>query len=176
MYLYFVFFIIFGAFFTLNLFIGVIIDNFNEQKKKISIKSMNTSFIQAPNVPLSPYSNYGWTFWTILLLLWCKHLKKIPINCIDWKHELTEPPLTRKMWRQNNESQKKAWGQKENCIKCPLIVFFYNHPPPLWCFDLTMYTFPVYGADGRYFPFSVYDTHSTYVHTSVFSSKWDSFC
>nr|WQE97497.1 voltage-gated sodium channel [Varroa destructor] len=34
MYLYCVFFIIFGAFFTLNLFIGVIIDNFNEQKKK----------------------------------------------------------------------------------------------------------------------------------------------
>ena len=39
MYLYFVFFIIFGSFFTLNLFIGVIIDNFNEQKKKISLKS-----------------------------------------------------------------------------------------------------------------------------------------
>ena len=38
MYLYFVFFIIFGSFFTLNLFIGVIIDNFNEQKKKISFK------------------------------------------------------------------------------------------------------------------------------------------
>ena len=37
MYIYFVFFIIFGSFFTLNLFIGVIIDNFNEQKKKISI-------------------------------------------------------------------------------------------------------------------------------------------
>ncbi|XP_065581599.1 sodium channel protein para-like isoform X2 [Artemia franciscana] len=34
MYLYFVFFIIFGSFFTLNLFIGVIIDNFNEQKKR----------------------------------------------------------------------------------------------------------------------------------------------
>ncbi|XP_066483214.1 sodium channel protein type 4 subunit alpha isoform X2 [Tiliqua scincoides] len=34
MYLYFVIFIIFGAFFTLNLFIGVIIDNFNQQKKK----------------------------------------------------------------------------------------------------------------------------------------------
>uniref|UniRef100_T1JEU7 Sodium channel protein n=1 Tax=Strigamia maritima TaxID=126957 RepID=T1JEU7_STRMM len=33
-YLFFVFFIIFGSFFTLNLFIGVIIDNFNEQKKK----------------------------------------------------------------------------------------------------------------------------------------------
>lgn len=37
MYLYFVVFIIFGSFFTLNLFIGVIIDNFNQQKRKISI-------------------------------------------------------------------------------------------------------------------------------------------
>lgn len=37
MYIYFVVFIIFGAFFTLNLFIGVIIDNFNQQKKKISV-------------------------------------------------------------------------------------------------------------------------------------------
>uniref|UniRef100_A0A8C1IEW6 Sodium channel protein n=1 Tax=Cyprinus carpio TaxID=7962 RepID=A0A8C1IEW6_CYPCA len=36
MYLYFVIFIIFGSFFTLNLFIGVIIDNFNQQKAKIS--------------------------------------------------------------------------------------------------------------------------------------------
>uniref|UniRef100_A0A4W4GPC2 Sodium channel protein n=1 Tax=Electrophorus electricus TaxID=8005 RepID=A0A4W4GPC2_ELEEL len=36
MYLYFVCFIIFGSFFTLNLFIGVIIDNFNQQKRKIS--------------------------------------------------------------------------------------------------------------------------------------------
>ncbi|XP_064408532.1 sodium channel protein type 8 subunit alpha [Latimeria chalumnae] len=34
MYMYFVIFIIFGSFFTLNLFIGVIIDNFNQQKKK----------------------------------------------------------------------------------------------------------------------------------------------
>ncbi|XP_048094743.1 sodium channel, voltage-gated, type I-like, alpha isoform X1 [Alosa alosa] len=33
-YIYFVVFIIFGSFFTLNLFIGVIIDNFNQQKKK----------------------------------------------------------------------------------------------------------------------------------------------
>ncbi|NXQ60010.1 SCN5A protein, partial [Anthoscopus minutus] len=36
MYLYFVNFIIFGSFFTLNLFVGVIIDNFNQQKRKIS--------------------------------------------------------------------------------------------------------------------------------------------
>ncbi|XP_035172676.1 sodium channel protein type 5 subunit alpha-like isoform X3 [Oxyura jamaicensis] len=35
MYLYFVNFIIFGSFFTLNLFVGVIIDNFNQQKKKL---------------------------------------------------------------------------------------------------------------------------------------------
>ncbi|KAH0507503.1 Sodium channel protein type 10 subunit alpha [Microtus ochrogaster] len=35
MYIYFVVFIIFGGFFTLNLFVGVIIDNFNQQKKKI---------------------------------------------------------------------------------------------------------------------------------------------
>lgn len=34
LYLYFVLFIVFGSFFTLNLFIGVIIDNFNVQKKK----------------------------------------------------------------------------------------------------------------------------------------------
>ncbi|XP_009948673.1 PREDICTED: sodium channel protein type 5 subunit alpha-like, partial [Leptosomus discolor] len=34
MYLYFVIFIIFGSFFILNLFVGVIIDNFNQQKKK----------------------------------------------------------------------------------------------------------------------------------------------
>ncbi|NXN96399.1 SCN5A protein, partial [Rhinopomastus cyanomelas] len=36
MYIYFVNFIIFGSFFTLNLFVGVIIDNFNQQKKKMS--------------------------------------------------------------------------------------------------------------------------------------------
>jgi voltage-gated sodium channel type II alpha len=34
--MYFVVFIIFGSFFTLNLFIGVIIDNFNSQKKKLA--------------------------------------------------------------------------------------------------------------------------------------------
>jgi hypothetical protein len=35
-YLYFVVFIVCGAFFTLNLFIGVIIDNFNMLKKRVS--------------------------------------------------------------------------------------------------------------------------------------------
>ena len=36
---YFVLFIIFGSFFTLNLFIGVVIDNFNQQKRKVMEKS-----------------------------------------------------------------------------------------------------------------------------------------
>ncbi|KAM4796050.1 sodium channel protein type 8 subunit alpha [Rhinophrynus dorsalis] len=44
MYIYFVIFIIFGSFFTLNLFIGVIIDNFNQQKKKIRFLKIVTSF------------------------------------------------------------------------------------------------------------------------------------
>lgn len=35
-YVYFVIFIVCGSFFTLNLFIGVIIDNFNMLKKKVS--------------------------------------------------------------------------------------------------------------------------------------------
>uniref|UniRef100_A0ACB8FW55 Uncharacterized protein n=1 Tax=Sphaerodactylus townsendi TaxID=933632 RepID=A0ACB8FW55_9SAUR len=35
-YLFFVAFIIFGSFFMLNLFIGVVIDNFNQQRKKIN--------------------------------------------------------------------------------------------------------------------------------------------
>ena len=36
-YYFFVCFIIFGAFFTLNLFISVVIDNFNQQKKKFEL-------------------------------------------------------------------------------------------------------------------------------------------
>ena len=36
-YFFFVAFIIFGAFFTLNLFISVVIDNFNQQKKKFEL-------------------------------------------------------------------------------------------------------------------------------------------
>ncbi|CAF1639120.1 unnamed protein product [Rotaria magnacalcarata] len=40
--LYFVLFIIFGSFFTLNLFIGVVIDNFNQQKRMLRVDdSMN---------------------------------------------------------------------------------------------------------------------------------------
>ncbi|NWU90486.1 SCN5A protein, partial [Upupa epops] len=40
MYAYFVVFIIFGSFFMLNLFIGVVISNFNQQRRKISGKEL----------------------------------------------------------------------------------------------------------------------------------------
>lgn len=39
-YIYFVIFIVCGSFFTLNLFIGVIIDNFNMLKKKVRSRNM----------------------------------------------------------------------------------------------------------------------------------------
>lgn len=38
-YIYFVIFIVCGSFFTLNLFIGVIIDNFNMLKKKVETRT-----------------------------------------------------------------------------------------------------------------------------------------
>lgn len=50
MYLYFVVFIIFGGFFTLNLFVGVIIDNFNQQKKKISGARVFVSAVVANSI------------------------------------------------------------------------------------------------------------------------------
>ena len=40
-YFYFVIFIVCGSFFTLNLFIGVIIDNFNALKKKVNVLISN---------------------------------------------------------------------------------------------------------------------------------------
>uniref|UniRef100_A0AAV2L2X1 Uncharacterized protein n=1 Tax=Knipowitschia caucasica TaxID=637954 RepID=A0AAV2L2X1_KNICA len=51
MYLYFVVFIIFGSFFTLNLFIGVIIDNFNQQKRKMSLKTLIAEPALSQNTP-----------------------------------------------------------------------------------------------------------------------------
>ena len=44
-YFYFVIFIVCGSFFTLNLFIGVIIDNFNALKKKVLDKIGNILII-----------------------------------------------------------------------------------------------------------------------------------
>jgi hypothetical protein len=43
-YFYFVIFIVCGSFFTLNLFIGVIIDNFNMLKKKVRVILAPTGF------------------------------------------------------------------------------------------------------------------------------------
>ncbi|NWR70490.1 SCN5A protein, partial [Centropus unirufus] len=40
MYMYFVIFIVFGSFFMLNLFVGVVISNFNQQRKKMSGKEL----------------------------------------------------------------------------------------------------------------------------------------
>ena len=48
-YFYFIIFIVCGSFFTLNLFIGVIIDNFNMLKKKVRTeKSMVVIFAVSP--------------------------------------------------------------------------------------------------------------------------------
>lgn len=58
MYLYFVIFIIFGSFFTLNLFIGVIIDNFNQQKKKMSIR-VCSNLMHAPERPFPGALQHG---------------------------------------------------------------------------------------------------------------------
>ena len=44
-YFYFVIFIVCGSFFTLNLFIGVIIDNFNALKKKVDNITLKPSSI-----------------------------------------------------------------------------------------------------------------------------------
>ena len=54
MYLYFVSFIIFGSFFTLNLLVGVIIDKFNEQKNKVTLYLF---FCQC-NIAVKKWSQY----------------------------------------------------------------------------------------------------------------------
>lgn len=47
--IYFIIFIIFGSFFTLNLFIGVIIENFNEQKKKLASNGKDLFLTETQN-------------------------------------------------------------------------------------------------------------------------------
>lgn len=79
MYLYFVFFIVFGSFFTLNLFIGVIIDNFNMQKKKVQAVSI-TMFQTSSSIDDLPSSyvvglddpfNFIVTFFRLVVHLKC---------------------------------------------------------------------------------------------------------
>lgn len=43
-YIYFVAFIILGSFFVLNLFVGVVIDNFNSLKKKVCYNEVAFKF------------------------------------------------------------------------------------------------------------------------------------
>lgn len=58
-YIYFVIFIVCGSFFTLNLFIGVIIDNFNMLKKKVSAKVSSSRLYLV-------FSSYS-----VAIKLWC---------------------------------------------------------------------------------------------------------
>lgn len=77
MYLYFVNFIIFGSFFTLNLFVGVIIDNFNQQKKKISILfvlpgtyyfTSNAAFLRTMSLLYLMYKTFIYIYQRLILL------------------------------------------------------------------------------------------------------------
>ena len=52
-YFYFVVFIVCGSFFTLNLFIGVIIDNFNALKKKVFLHDCQCSKLYMSNIVFS---------------------------------------------------------------------------------------------------------------------------
>lgn len=68
-YIYFVIFIVCGSFFTLNLFIGVIIDNFNMLKKKvrcegyISITDSDSVTRHTSNCPFSFFLSTKVAFW-----------------------------------------------------------------------------------------------------------------
>jgi len=69
MYLYFVLFIVFGSFFTLNLFIGVIIEQFNVQKKKVRIIG-SVSQLLLCNVHDGPKSNRSSFYGTQAAMAW----------------------------------------------------------------------------------------------------------
>lgn len=75
MYIYFVIFIIFGAFFTLNLFIGVIIDNFNQQKKKMSISWLLRCCSRLEGARMDP---------RILIHQWLPALDKCTRSFVSW--------------------------------------------------------------------------------------------
>lgn len=91
MYIYFVIFIIFGSFFTLNLFIGVIIDNFNQQKKKISILSVSFIALKRINSKLIGYFTFYFSkYWSniqfhicIILSFYC-----VKVFCHSSKHNI----------------------------------------------------------------------------------------
>ncbi len=92
MYMYFVLFIVFGSFFTLNLFIGVIIDNFNMQKKKISIarRPWHHSLAASPLSPRSLFNEPPLSFLPLLgpivLCLW------LSLSGVAKPSQMTAPP------------------------------------------------------------------------------------
>ncbi len=55
-YFYFVIFIVCGSFFTLNLFIGVIIDNFNMLKKQVRLNCGHRLTTSVPATPVAACS------------------------------------------------------------------------------------------------------------------------
>lgn len=59
-YVYFVIFIVCGSFFTLNLFIGVIIDNFNMLKKKVCVSLVPATLASTSAPPTSSFIESIW--------------------------------------------------------------------------------------------------------------------
>jgi hypothetical protein len=55
-------FIFFGSFFTLNLFVGVIIDNFNALKKKVKIKQEKIHLLELEFLTLTKYKIKNYLF------------------------------------------------------------------------------------------------------------------
>ncbi|XP_031201603.1 sodium channel protein type 10 subunit alpha [Mastomys coucha] len=113
MYLYFVVFIIFGGFFTLNLFVGVIIDNFNQQKKKIrgqdifmteeqkkyynAMKKLGSKKPQKPIPrPLNKYQGFVFDIVTrqafdiIIMVLICLNMITMMVETDDQSEEKTK--------------------------------------------------------------------------------------
>ncbi|XP_057560591.1 sodium channel protein type 10 subunit alpha [Hippopotamus amphibius kiboko] len=113
MYLYFVIFIIFGGFFTLNLFVGVIIDNFNQQKKKLggqdifmteeqkkyynAMKKLGSKKPQKPIPrPLNKYQGFVFdivtrqTFDIIIMVLICLNMITMMVETDEQSQEKTK--------------------------------------------------------------------------------------
>ncbi|XP_015225954.1 PREDICTED: sodium channel protein type 2 subunit alpha-like [Cyprinodon variegatus] len=126
MYGYFVCFIIFGAFFTLNLFIGVIIDNFNQQKRKLggqdifmtdeqkkyynAMKKLGSKKPQKPIPrPENKFQGYIFDFVT-------QQAFDIIIMVLIWLNMVTMMVET--------EDQSKEWKETLNIINIVFIVIF----------------------------------------------------
>uniref|UniRef100_A0A3B5RAI4 Sodium channel protein n=1 Tax=Xiphophorus maculatus TaxID=8083 RepID=A0A3B5RAI4_XIPMA len=126
MYLYFVVFIIFGAFFTLNLFIGVIIDNFNQQKRKLggqdifmtdeqkkyynAMKKLGSKKPQKP-IPRPENKLQGYVFDFVT-----QQIFDILIMVLIWLNMVT--------MMVEQEGQSDEWERNLKCINIVFIVIF----------------------------------------------------